>query len=390
MRKYKILNLIDKSTIGGGQQFVYMIVKHVKGRFIPLLACSPGGPLIEKCLSHNINVSKIHMNKKFSPLSMLKIYNLVKKNRIDLIHVHGLVATVFGFFVSRIAGIPIIYSPYGFHHYNYRKGMIRNLRIKIEKFFTNRVNFVICASEKDRIKGIKKGYFNSDKSSVIYPPIEFSIFTPPSKEQIQKLKSDLKIPQNCFIVGTVGRLDIAKGYNYLLEAISIVKKCYPWILCLFIGEGKERKSLENLANHLRIKDHVRFLGIQPDVIPLYFLFDIFVSSSQWEGIPFVICEAMAAGRAVVATDVGGCSEIINHGETGIIVPPRNPLALAKGIIELMVDSNKRIKFGNKGKNKIAKICAIETIIKQFESIYQQVLKESELLNRKLKFSVKRG
>ncbi|MCB0188482.1 MAG: glycosyltransferase, partial [Caldilineaceae bacterium] len=146
-------------------------------------------------------------------------------------------------------------------------------------------------------------------------------------------RSAINIPRDAYVVGSVGRLRPQKGYHIWLAAAAQARAAVPNVHFVLIGEGELRPQLEAQARELGIDDVVTFLGPRHDVEALYPLMDLFVSSSLWEGLPTVILEAMAARRPVVGTAVAGTRELVVDGQTGRLVPPDDPQALAMAIVE---------------------------------------------------------
>ncbi|MBN1699399.1 MAG: glycosyltransferase [Spirochaetales bacterium] len=372
-KRYNILNIIDKSMTGGGQQCTYMTAAFLDRKvFHSYVACSPGGPLVERCKRKGLTVKTIVMNKRFSLRSVLVVYCFVKEKRIDLIHAHGLVAAVFAVFAAKACRIPIIYSQHGFHYRSYKGRFLQSLRIMAEKCIIRLINMVICDSDDNLRKGEAEGYFPAGKGRRVFPPIETDSYHI-SPDTSRRIKTDLGIAGCSPIIGTVGRLDEAKGFPTLLKALVAVVAEFAELRFLLIGEGPERKMIERKRKALGLESHVILTGYQPDIMPLVGLFDVFVSSSYWEGLPLALCEAHMLGKPVVATGVGGCPEIVVHEETGLIVEPGNPDALAVAVLRLLRDPAKCRAMGRKAKEHVTANFGVEHVIGEIEGIYGNLL-----------------
>ena len=134
------------------------------------------------------------------------------------------------------------------------------------------------------------------------------------------------------LIGSVGRLDTQKGYDYLIRAARVVVHRNPGVRVAIAGDGPLRVQLQRQIDSLGLSQQVRLCGFREDVSNFISALDLFVSSSRWEGLPIAVVEAMLLGRPVVATDVGGVSEVARTGETGYLVPPNDPLGLADAIL----------------------------------------------------------
>jgi glycosyltransferase involved in cell wall biosynthesis len=369
----KILNIIDQSQIGGGQQIVFLLSAYMdRSKYTPLVCCSGKGPLVEQCRDQNIEVFTISMNKKFNPLSMLRLICLIKKENIKLIHSHGLVATVFALPAAKINRIPIIYSQHGFHHYNYSLGFSRRMRVAVEKKIIQAMDLTICDSHDNRNKGLAEGYFNHAQAQVVFPPIDISRFKAADYDP-KALIHQFQFADYSPIIGTVGRLDPAKGFDVMLKAIAMIKHSFPKLLFLFVGDGPLKQELMEKCRLLRLEGQVRFMGRQPEIPPFLALFDLFMQSSLWEGLPLVLGEAMAMEKAVIATNVGGCPEVVRHQETGLIVPANDPGALADAAVSLLKNPGQLAGFAQASRNRIEDHFSIQQVIQIQEEIYARLL-----------------
>lgn len=166
---------------------------------------------------------------------------------------------------------------------------------------------------------------------------------------------------------TVGRLTEQKGYIYLLKAISLLKNSVPFSV-LFLGDGPDKEYLLQQTKTLNLNDIVKFIGFHDNVLDYMAESDLFVSSSLWEGFPTVILEAMALGLPVVATNVSGSCELIENDITGLLVPPKDPVALAEAIGSILNSSERSASFSKNAKIKV-KNFSIEKTAKEYEELY---------------------
>ena len=192
-------------------------------------------------------------------------------------------------------------------------------------------------------------------------------------------KEALSLPGNVHIIGSIGRFEPQKGYHLLLEAVSILLKretplSKPLHL-LLIGTGTLMPDLQAQATDLGIQDHVHFLGPRNDIEELLSIFDLFVNSSLWEGLPTVIMEAMAAQTAIVATAVGGNAELIKHNKTGFLIPPNDPQQLAQTIHHVLneVDPSELKAICHQARQFVSENFSMEAVAKQHEVVYLELM-----------------
>jgi glycosyltransferase involved in cell wall biosynthesis len=171
----------------------------------------------------------------------------------------------------------------------------------------------------------------------------------------------------------VARLNVVKDQRTLLRAVRLVADELPDFVLEIVGDGEERKALECLCDELRLSDHVRFLGERSDVSSLLGGARLFVLSSLGEGLSMTLLEAMASALPIVATAVGGNAEVVVHGETGLLVPPRSPQQLAAAMLELVRDPDKASQMGQAGRRRVEAEFDMQRVAARYESLYHEVL-----------------
>ncbi len=169
------------------------------------------------------------------------------------------------------------------------------------------------------------------------------------------------------------RLTEQKGISYLINAAPEVLKKYPRTAFIVAGQGGLRDHLEAEVKKKKLQSNFFFLGPRLDMAEILQIIDIYVLPSEWEGLPLVILEAMAASKAIIATDVGGNSMAIETGKSGCLIPPRNPAILSEKIIELISNPDKRKMFSENAFLRFKSEFSIEFMINEHEKIYEQIL-----------------
>src|SRR5581483_5507805 len=187
------------------------------------------------------------------------------------------------------------------------------------------------------------------------------------------LHEALFLPHGAPLVGNVAALVPHKGQRYLIEAARLVVREAPDVRFVILGEGELRGRLARRIHELRLDKHVLLPGFRTDVLGCHKAFDLFVMSSITEGLGTSILDAMACGRAVVATRAGGIPEIVEHGATGLLVEPRDPPALARAILELMRDPARRARMGAAGEARVAERFTAERMAAETAAAYERVV-----------------
>lgn len=186
----------------------------------------------------------------------------------------------------------------------------------------------------------------------------------------------LGLAQATPIIGTVGRLAPQKGYEYLLRAIPQVVAQFPQAHFVIVGDGELRDSLHQLAADLGVRDHVLFTGPRSDIEAIIASFDLFVNSSLWEGLPTVLMESMAARIPVIATTVAGNLELVIPDQTGILIPPANPTAIAQAILRLRYTEPTWLQtITDQAYHHVQHRFSITAVARLHEQLYQALLDE---------------
>jgi len=173
----------------------------------------------------------------------------------------------------------------------------------------------------------------------------------------------------------VGRFSHQKNHKLLIEAFELAVKECPKMRLWLVGDGELRPAIETLVAEKGLQSHVSFMGIRADVAELLGQCDIFALSSEWEGVPLTILEAMAAGRPVVATAVGGVPELVEDGTTGILVPPGDRVALAEALLRLANDPKLRQLMGEEGQKRARERFDITLTAREYETLYLRLLQD---------------
>ncbi|RJS83420.1 glycosyltransferase family 1 protein [Methanophagales archaeon] len=303
---------------------------------------------------------------KFSPSTFMILRKIIKEEKIDILHLHQYGSSNFGRLVGFIAGIPVIIHS---HDTDPNYPLYQRIADLILARFTDRV---IAVSESAKESTIKKRSIREDKVIVMHNAIPLEEFQELTPEQKKEERRRLGINQDYKIVGTVTRLREEKGNKYFLYAAAEVLKVFPKTVFLIVGDGPLREELQNLSKKLNIAENVIFYGFSRNIQRFHSIFDIKVIASVNEGFPLALLEAMAMGKAIVATDVGGPNEILKDGETGLLVPAKDSGALAQKIIYLLGNNQELERLARNAKKESEKY-DIDLYVRKLEREYEGLL-----------------
>jgi glycosyltransferase involved in cell wall biosynthesis len=365
----RILFVVNGFAAGGGELKLLELVSELKRRYgtryrAVVAAVGQSGPLresFEGIANRTVVLPKKH---PYDVSQVAGLFKLIREERIDLVQTTLFYADVIGTLAARLAGVNRIVSweavtqPYGVKQ-------MAAYRLAAKGYTVS-----VSVSEAIRDQVRRERRVPAAKTRTIRYGVDAEKFNPVSGGSY---RNELGIPRGKIVFGTIARLTEQKGHRYLLEALpKIVPEC-PDALFLFAGDGPLRASLEARAAALGVERHVRFLGFRSDVVSLLAAFDAFVLPSLYEGLPNAVLEAMACARPVIATSVDGTPEAVVHGETGLLVPPGDPAALADALLYFVRNRSLMKRMGRNGRERAVNEFGIDRQISAFDELYRKLI-----------------
>ncbi|MBN1794158.1 MAG: glycosyltransferase family 4 protein [Candidatus Omnitrophica bacterium] len=386
-RVFKVIRFIARLNIGGPAIHTILLTKGLDPeRFQTTLVCgeptADEGDMSYYADSHGVEFRVIEgFNRTLNPASDIRaffaILGIIRTERPDIIHTHTAKAGTIGRLAAIVAGVPV--KIHTFHGHVF-KGYFGPLQTKafllIERFlglFTDRI--VTVSESLAREISEKFRIVSGEKMNVI--PLGFNLkkFLD-IRDKTGALYEEFGIARQALSVGIVGRLVPIKNHRCFLDAARILLSRAPnraEMVFFVIGDGALRPALERYARAIGIAEQVIFTGWRTDIEACYRDLDIVVCSSDNEGTPVSVIEAMASSRAVVATDVGGIRDVITDGVSGIIVPPGNPASLAEALTGLLTDGAARSRLGACARVAVSGRYSSERLINDVETLYHELL-----------------
>ncbi len=367
--------MIDQPFLGGGQVNLLSLAKNLDRSRFNISVCSrDGGPLVEEVNKSGLVHFPVTFHKKISRKIVQDIVRLQEENHFDILHTHGGVAGLFGRWAARKCPPSVlIHTLHGIHYLHYRNPLWRYMFVLLERYFARWTDALIFVSRADLNKGQEKRLAPREKIFVIENGIDFSSYI--FKQEKTSAHLEIGIDASHPLVGTVARLHRQKGLPYLIKAAKKISVRLPKLKVLIVGEGPERKKLERLIKKMKLTGIVRLLGERKDAAKILSSLDIFILPSLWEGLPYALIEAGAYGKAVVASDVEGIDELINDGETGILVEPKNSRALAESIIRLLEESEYRSRIGENLRKSLLPRYTLSKMVQQTQELYLRLIEK---------------
>jgi len=380
-----ILNVIPDERLGGPQQRVLQVAKRLKERgFTSIVAMPEGDKTFADILDDaDIPYYQVRNFKRLprpsDPLAIIRwlsyfipcivsLVRLIRRNKVDIVHVNGIMNIQVSL-ATKLSGAKLVW------HLNDVRNpkLLKPILLPLLYFLPNRV---ATASEVVHRNYFGEGKNSVNNSTILYPPVDTTKFHP--GYNVEGIRNELRLKGQDKIVGTVGNINPAKGYEYFFSAARFVKEAFPEVKFLVVGKRLETQEkywqrLHTLIVDLEIKDDIILAGYRADIPEVTNAMDIFVLASVLEAAPIVVLEAMACAKPVIATRVGGVPELVIDGETGILVPPKQPEAIAKAVLYLLNHPKEAGEMGLKGRQRVTDHFNLAMCAQRHEEIYNTVL-----------------
>ncbi|MCW2279002.1 glycosyltransferase family 4 protein [Heliophilum fasciatum] len=386
----KVIQVITLSETGGAQRVVFELLKGLEHlsqsaeapvRYDLSLACFPGGRLIEHLQTESpgvriypLNNMRRNIDFRYDLKTFWELYQLFRRESPDIVHCHSSKAGLLGRLAAKLAGVScILFTVHGWSFYG-TAGWKRRIFVELEKIMALITDKIVCVSHKDYQEGFKAGVFidpqkekkehSQSRISVIHNGIPGEVNREPRENKEREWSA-------LFRVITVGRLAEQKDPWLFLDAVEMWKERTKEIPVEFtwVGDGPLAVTIQEEIERRDLGNMVALLGDREDVDYLLSQADVFLLTSKWEGLPIVILEAMRAAVPVVTVDVGGVKEQIIDGDTGIIVPNRNPEDIVTSLERMAQDEMWRRKLGNNARRRFLANFTVEKMIKTYERCY---------------------
>jgi len=368
----RITYLITDSGVGGTEKMLAALIRGLdRTRFEPsLLALKPLGETARELAAEGIPVKSLGLPATVSlpyllalPGAFWKLRRELLRRRPDILHCFLFQANLLGRLAAGFSGVPANLSSIRVIEAEHR------FLLPLDRITSGWVTRYTAVGEAVRRFAIEQLKLDPARVKTIPNGIDLRAFAGLEAEPVRR---EFRIPAAAPLIGMMGRLHAQKGVDIFLQAVSKLRADFPELKALVIGEGPDRGALERLAASLDLSAAVIFTGLRHDGPALLTALDLFVLPSRYEGMPNVVLEAMAAGKAVVAAAVGAVPELVQEGRTGLLVPPEDPEALARAIRALLQDAELRRRLGANGRGRIEQEFSLEKMIHLTQELYADV------------------
>jgi len=375
VNNHSVLFLITGLSYGGAEtQLVNLATKlKCRGWDVRVVSMLPPQAFVEELKNADIPLATLNMRRGAAdPRAVFRLFKILREWNPDIVHSHMVHANLLARVVRIFCKIPVLIST---AHNIDEGGRWREVAYRLTDPLVDLTTNVSRAAVERYIR-----VSAAPKNKIMFMPngIDTAKFKP-NKAAGQRLRNELGV-DNYFVWLAVGRFEEAKDYPNMLRAFKMIVSKKSNVVLLLVGQGSLLEEVKKLGSELKLGDKVRFLGVRRDVPDLMNAADAYVMSSAWEGMPMVLLEAGACGLPIVATDVGGNSEVVLNDKTGFIVPPYNSEALAQAMEKMMaLPQEKRLEMGKAGRTYIEANYSLEHVVDQWVALYMELLQRKGMV-----------
>jgi sugar transferase (PEP-CTERM/EpsH1 system associated) len=366
----RILHAVDSLASGGTELVSAALIERTGDRFDHAVCSLRGsGPAANGVASLKVPITFLGKRKGHDLRLALRIARLCRSLRPEVVHARnwGTMDAVIG---ARLAGVPVVIQSEHGRDLSDLDGLHRG-RIRVRRLLAPFIDMHVVVSAHLQHWLLERVRVRPEKVSVVRNGVDATRFKP--LLQRDRVREQHGYGPADLVFGAVGRLTPIKDYRNLLEAFHMVSRRHPQSRLIFVGEGLERPLLEEEVSHRGLADRVRLVGYRDDVTQWLGIMDVFVHPSLMEGMSNAVLEAMAVALPVVATAVGGTPEIVEHGVTGLLVPPATPSALSAAMMSYCGNDDVRVAHGAAGRERAEKDFPLTKMIAGYIGVYRDGL-----------------
>jgi glycosyltransferase involved in cell wall biosynthesis len=357
------------STTGGGERHVADLLRLLPERGLRVsLACPPGGALPALARSLGVDVREVAIERGLRPSALLALRRAIAELAPDVVHAHGSRAAAFVRVADPKARSRVVYTLHGIHVDKAGSRARRTAFLALERLLRPRTARFVTVCASDLHKGERLGLLDPTRASVVYN----GVAVPGRPEAPGRFRGELGLDPDVPLALSVGRFHEQKDQLTLLAAWARVLDRCPAAVLALVGSGELESALRGQAAALRLGDSLRFVAPRGDLAPAYVDADVFVLTSLWEGLPYVVLEAMSHALPVAATAVDGVPEAVTDGECGILFAPQDPGLAAATVVTLLSDPDGAASMGEAGRARVAALFGLDAMADATAAVYRRV------------------
>lgn len=370
----RILHVAESAGWAGGETYMIALARALDpGRFALSVVAAEEGPMIGRLQELGVPTFTVPIAARLvTPRGLFGLIDVFRRVRPVLVQSHGARTNVYTKLAGRLVRVPIVVSTVHNSLFDYDITWGRRHAYVLAERLTGPLGDGVVAVSAAIARDLVERYgMPASRVTVIHNGIAANFAPSRARESVQK---ELGLTEGTPVIGVVARMTPQKGHRFLLAALRRLVVTRPALRLVLVGDGPLRGALEAEAETLGVGGHCLFLGARGDVADLLPAFDIVVLPSVSEGLPFTILEAMALGRPVVATKVGGTAEVVEHECSGLLVPSRDVGALVGALARLLDDPGEAARLGARARDRVREHFTQERMIGSLMALYDRLLK----------------
>lgn len=371
-RRTRVLFLSHAYMVGGAEEMVLNLVRHLPERFEPAVVCiHEAGPIGEEIARTGVPFKVLGLRPGLlRPFDVLRLRDFLVECEPAIVHTFLLTGSLYGRFAAMMAHVPVIVGTEVNIYQNKKSSHAR-----LERWLMRRTDAVVASAASVREFYIDQVKADPAKVEVIYNAVDWSqLQTTMSREEF---RASVGVPAEVTVAGIIARLTEQKAHQVLFDAIAHDPGLTKLHL-LVVGDGELRSQLTAKAQTLGIQDRVHFLGARRDLGNILASIDLFAMPSYWEGLPLSMVLAMGAGLPVVASRVAGIPEVVTDGVSGLLVAPGDVADLAAALNRIVHDDTLRVLLGQEARAFVRPRFGVDGYVKSVSALYDRLLAEKGL------------
>ena len=373
MRAIVVAELAGSASYGGGERYLELLCEHLDPlRFRPILICPEPGSFVGRMQSRGVDVRVVHLEPLLNLFALMRLVRVLSQEHVTILQTHGARANFYGRVAGWLAGVPVVISTAHNAIADYEvsrlKRWIYSTALRVTLPWSKRI---ICVSDAIRRDVVQDDPAAASVAETVHNGIDRRLFQ--TGVDRTRVRREFGLTDGPLLV-TVARLSQPKGHCDLIEALTLLRDRWPQLQCVCVGDGELRQPLEAMAAERGLSSMCRFVGSRDDVMDFYAAADMVVLPSHSEGFPFVILEALAMGKPVIATSVNGVPEVIEHMKTGLLVKARDVAGLSGAIQSLLEHPERAVQLGNAGRAVVQARFTVDRMVEKTVAVFDEALR----------------
>ena len=369
----RVLHVITRSEWGGAPRIVELLAEGTDADVA--VACGPGGRLIDELRANDIPVfEQPRLDSDPDPVAdaraFLDLLGLLRRESFDLVHCHSTKAGLLGRLAAAATNTPCIFTVHGWGFYNTEYGWVAPVIARGERLLARLTDEIVCVSRNDFEQGRRRGITSYTATEVIHNGVRPLSFP----DDRTRLADVCDLDPNVPVIGAIARLAPQKKPLTILRTAKRLEDRGQSVQTILVGSGPLMDDCERYVTEHDLDD-VYLLGFQEDALDMLPDLDVFLLPSRFEGFPLTVLESLHAGVPLVAYDVGGVAEAIDHGKTGFIVPAGDHDAFVEHVERLLGDDELRSQLSARARTTARSEFSAERMVADYKRVYERVLRQ---------------